>query len=108
MWAEIESSKSQTTYGYTFITTEDHLSEQQMKALKHSYDKLADDASTRLNAIAPTDTSAAAENVSRAAGGVAKEQQQGKKRDTYALLQENCQKDEVLKKLWKEITEIPD
>ena len=108
MWGKPGSAKRQTTYGYTFDITEDHLSEQQMEALKHSYDRLAEDALIRLNAIAPIDTTAAAENVSRAAGGVAKGQSQAKERDTYALLQENYKRDGVLKKLWEEITEIPD
>ena len=108
MRAKPASAGKQTTYGYTFDITEDHLSEQQMEALKHTYDRLAEDALICLNAIAPTDTTAAAENVLRAAGGVAKGQLQAKERDTYALLQENYQRNEVLKKLWEEITEIPD
>lgn len=107
-WFKADGGSMRTTYGYTFRLTEHHFSEKTMETLKYSYDNLAEDALLYLNTIAPPDVSVAAKNLSRAAGGVARGQEQAVERDTYALLAKHHADDQVLDRFWRQVTEVPE
>lgn len=71
------------SFGYCFAWTPQHLTEPELEPLRHSYDKLADEANVRIQELRG-------------------------KRGIYQTLEEEHENDEVLGKLWKEVTEVPE
>ena len=105
---------TRTVYGYTFQLTTEHLTSEETQPMKHSYDILGEQALERLNAISPPPRSALPRNnLSNRAPkeGVRvpdnSEEPPEAKRDLYVLLRDNAENDEVLRKLWAEVTTVP-
>ena len=107
--------KTRTVYGYTFQLTEDHLTPEQTQPMKHSYDLLGEQSLERLNAISLPPRSALPRNNSSNRApkeegktpGISGETSEPK-RDLYLLLRDNAKNDEVLRKLWTEVTTVPE
>ncbi|KAI4645255.1 hypothetical protein J4E93_006055 [Alternaria ventricosa] len=103
-------------WGYRFEWTPEHLTPEQMKPMKFSYDVLAEECLDRLNAISPPHKGALPRNDSNRAAlssvpGTEEEKKEPlpvPKRDLYALLEENHDSDPKLAELWREVHTVPD
>lgn len=84
-----------TVWGHEFIWTNQHPQIEDIRNMLYTYDDLAIEGLNRIDAISPPGP------------------KDGRKcplsqRDLYALLKEHSQSDEVLGKLWSQVTTIPD
>ncbi|KAL4944654.1 hypothetical protein BDV06DRAFT_220057 [Aspergillus oleicola] len=88
-----------THWDISFEWTEHHRTEEQLRPLTFTYDKLADDCITRLNELSPPDKyrPKAGEPATKAP-----------KRDLFALLEKHAKDDPKLEELWTEINTVPD
>ncbi|KAF2130966.1 hypothetical protein P153DRAFT_365590 [Dothidotthia symphoricarpi CBS 119687] len=109
------TENTKTCWGYQFEWTEHHLTPEQTKPLKHSYDVLGEECLERLNVISPPPKGALPRNSDQpapsAVTGTEGEKKEGlalPSRDLYALLEEHHQSDEKLGQLWKEVNTVPD
>ncbi|KAH8714354.1 hypothetical protein BGZ61DRAFT_530986 [Ilyonectria robusta] len=85
-------------WGHKFNWTSDHKTESEIANLRYSYDKLATDALDRLDDISPPKSKSW-----KCPHGSGEGQ-----RDLYALVQEHATSDELLGKLWDEISTVPE
>jgi hypothetical protein len=92
-------------WGYTFQWTSCHLTSDQMHPMKFSYDVLGEEALNKLDAISPPSSNELPRNQSRVKGESGESKP---KRDLYALLKENHEKDEKLGELWEEVNTVPE
>lgn len=90
-----EPGKTAKTCGHEFVWTEEHPQVKDIERMLFSYDKLANDALERIDALSPPG--------SEKAKGCPMD-----KRDMYALLEQYSESDETVGKLWREITDIPE
>lgn len=106
---------TRTCWGYTFQLTPDHLTPEQARPMKHSYDVLGEQCYDILNQMCPQETKSPegeplkpeppqtpGESVP---GG---EKSSKPKRDLYTLFRDSHEKDPKLQELWDEVTTIPD
>ncbi|KAL9123276.1 MAG: hypothetical protein Q9187_000184 [Circinaria calcarea] len=98
---------TRTYWGYTFQLTDLHLTQEQSKPLKFSYDRLGEQALERLNDISPPPRSALPRNSSKYAEGISETPNNSPKRDLYLLLRDNSAKDDVLGALWEKVNTVP-
>ena len=99
---------TRSAWGYTFQLTVDHLTQDQMSPMKHSYDTLGDEAFTVLDQMFPTKQSALPRNTDRETSTQNTVENPTKpKRDLYNLLQDHAHDDKTLYKLWQEINTVP-
>ena len=99
--------RSRTFWGYTFLLTNEHLSSQEAQKLRSSCDKLADQALVELKSLTMANDS----QVYSPAWPEAQRDQRHSPNNTpdlFALLRDNAGKNEVLGKLWNEVTSIPE
>ncbi|KAL6855323.1 hypothetical protein ACO1O0_006464 [Amphichorda felina] len=82
-------------WGYDFMWTNMHPKVEDVQTLLYTYDDLAVDALNRIDSISPP-------------GPKDGRRCPMSQRDLYALLKEHASSDEVLGKLWKQVTDIPD
>lgn len=85
-------------WGHKFNWTSDHKTESEIANLRYGYDKLATDALDRLDDISPPKSKSW-----KCPHGSGEGQ-----RDLYALVQEHATSDELLGKLWDEISTVPE
>ncbi|KAI4933870.1 uncharacterized protein J4E92_003539 [Alternaria infectoria] len=110
------TANTKDCWGYRFEWTPEHLTPEQMKPMKFSYDVLAEECLDRLNAISPPHKGALPRNDSNRAAlssvpGTEEEKKEPlpvPKRDLYALLEENHNSDPKLAELWREVHTVPD
>ncbi|KAI4712646.1 hypothetical protein J4E89_002914 [Alternaria sp. Ai002NY15] len=110
------TANTKDCWGYRFEWTPEHLTPEQMKPMKFSYDVLAEECLDRLNAISPPHKGALPRNDSNRAAlssvpGTEEEKKEPlpvPKRDLYALLEENHESDPKLAELWREVHTVPD
>ncbi|KAF2221080.1 hypothetical protein BDZ85DRAFT_302337 [Elsinoe ampelina] len=111
-------------YGYVFEWTDDHLTDEQCRPFRHSYDEVADRALDRLNEISPPQktqlprNSAREESIAEADKKESTESSRNSShpdekpkpppRDLFALLRDNRHNDPVLTEFWEQITYIPE
>lgn len=103
-------------WGYTFEWTPDHLTPEQTKPMKFSYDVLAEECLDRLNVISPPHKGALPRNdttraVPASAPGTDTEKKEPlpvPKRDLYALLEEHHESDPKLAELWQQVNTVPE
>ena len=105
-----KNDDTRSAWGYTFQLSSDHLTLEQMKPMKYSYDVLGELALDRLNHLAPPPRSAspriiAREGSRRIATDV--KQHPPPSRDLYMLLREHAHEDDILGRLWSEVTTPP-
>ena len=101
---------TRTCWNYTFQWTDAHLTREQMHPMKQSYDTLGELALNKLNAISPPPWSSTQANGARhddTHNGSTVSDSKETKRDLYALLRENAENDEVLRRLWTEVNTAP-
>ena len=98
---------TRTLWGYTFQLTEDHLSEEESRPLKYSYDKLGEECLNILNELEPPTKS---ENVSTKTEvqDPLKPRRTKPKRDLYNLLESHVQDHPKLQELWTQLNTIPE
>jgi hypothetical protein len=107
-------ANTRTCWGYTFQLTPDHLTAEQSRPLKYSYDTLAEECLDVLNEIVPfrpiTTNSSADGSFQEVPSQEVKEKTPAfkAKRDLYLLLRDNVEKDEKLRQLWDEVNTVPD
>ncbi|KAF2873101.1 hypothetical protein BDV95DRAFT_593473 [Massariosphaeria phaeospora] len=104
-------------WGYEFEWTEDHLTDEQTRPLKHSYDVLAEDCLNRLNAISPPSPGVLPRNSNNNDNSVPtplhetpeekKESLPLPQRDLFALLRDHHTEDPKLAQLWDEVHTVP-
>ncbi|KAL1606675.1 hypothetical protein SLS60_004082 [Paraconiothyrium brasiliense] len=101
-------------WGYEFEWTEGHLTEEQAKSLKHSYDVLGEECLDRLNEISPPTSGALprrddcrSQTSVTGTGKEKKEELPLPQRDLYILLRDNRDSDSKLQELWDEVNTIP-
>lgn len=105
---------TRTIWGYTFQLTHEHLTPEQADPLKHSYDRLGEEALDRINALSPPATSALPRHSRRAPtepaanGAATTTPNPSGKRDLYVLLRDNAGQDEKLGELWRQVNSVPD
>ena len=87
--------KSRQKWNYTFQWTENHLSPEEINPLRYEYDVLGAAALERL------------QEISKSANGEKERGGERKRLDLYALLRENHGKDEVLRRFWDELHDVP-
>lgn len=98
--------------------TDDHLTPEQSRPLKQSYDRLGEQCLQRLDQISPPHRSALPRNstldVAKPAHEKPRDEATGPSdektpppRDLYALLRDNADKDEKLAELWQQINTVP-
>jgi hypothetical protein len=85
-------------WGHRFRWTAQHQPASDLHCLLYSYDKLANDALDRIDEISPPETK----------GWKCPHGSGPGQRDLYAILQEHADSDEVLGKLWREVTTVPE
>lgn len=85
-------------WGHRFRWTAEHPRESDIRHMLFSFDTLGSDALDRLDAISPPPSSH---------WKCPHESGKGH-RDLYALLEEHAQSDDVLRKLWREVTSVPE
>ncbi|KAK4697130.1 hypothetical protein P7C71_g891, partial [Lecanoromycetidae sp. Uapishka_2] len=109
-----KTENTRSAWGYTFELSPDHLTVEQMKPMKQSYDLLGEQALDRLNQISSPLRSALPRTTERSAfkhatdANMDREPPQPEpRRDLYLLLQENADKDEILGRLWSEVNDVP-
>ncbi|PGH04874.1 hypothetical protein AJ79_06959 [Helicocarpus griseus UAMH5409] len=98
---------TRTVWGYSFQWTPEHLTDEQMEPMRHSYDSLADECLERLNEISPPPQKALPRASDRP-GDKDKDGKEKPKRDLYVLLRDNADKDEKLGELWNQVNTIPE
>ena len=109
-------SSTCTCWGYTFQVTSDHLSVEEVKELRASWDVLADEALSRLNHLntynsePPVLTDGRTAETPLLHGNKEPEASPApiQKRDLYRLLCNNAKKDVVLSRLWTEVNMVPE
>lgn len=114
--AATPKSDIREVWGHKFNWTPLHLSPEQLHPLKFTYDVLADECLNRLDAISPPSHPGTIPRNSERVGGCCggkTENEKGNekksaKRDLYALLKDNADKDEKLAELWREVTTVPE
>jgi len=87
-----------------------HLTIEQMKPMKHSYDRLGEQALDRLNQLSPPPRAALPRNSVRHSSknaAAATQQPPMPQRDLYILLRDNAYNDEILGQLWSEVNTVP-
>ncbi|CAN9151263.1 hypothetical protein AALT_g3901 [Alternaria alternata] len=110
------TANTRDCWGYRFEWTPEHLTPEQMKPMKFSYDVLAEECLDRLNAISPPHKGALPRNDSNRAAlssvpGTEEEKKEPlpvPKRDLYTLLEEHHDSDPKLAELWREVQTVPD
>lgn len=122
--SHIRDENTRTYWDYTFQLTANHLTLEQSRPLKHSYDVLGEQCLHVLNRLnlaeqanrstAPVNSESATTKapeavedaviVARSATASSKQS----KKDLYALLQEHYASDPSLQRLWKEVNTIPE
>ncbi|EDU48531.1 repeatdomain containing protein [Pyrenophora tritici-repentis] len=110
------TANTKNCWGYRFEWTPDHLTPEQMKPMKFSYDVLAEECLDRLNAISPSQNGVLPRNDSNRAAlssvpGTEEEKKEPlpvPKRDLYALLEEHHESDPKLAELWREVHTVPE
>lgn len=110
-------------FGYVFEWTDDHLTEEQCKPLRYSYDVLADKALDRLNEISPPKKVELPRNSTREPTvpetekiesstyqnlETPEKEHKPPPRDLFALLRDNRHNDPILTDLWDQINHVPD
>ncbi|KAH8901424.1 hypothetical protein GQ53DRAFT_632097 [Thozetella sp. PMI_491] len=97
-----EDSPVLDSYGYKFRLTKNHLTDEQLEPLKHTYDVVGSEALEALDTLFPPPPPRA--------GWYSKTPEQNPQpdRDTYALLRDNKDKDPKLQKLWDEVNTVPE
>ncbi|KAF4551987.1 Hypothetical protein D9617_11g008340 [Elsinoe fawcettii] len=108
-------------YGYIFEWTDDHLTDEQCRPFRHTYDELADRALDRLNEISPPQKVQLPRNSTREESIAEADKKESTKktpdqdekpkappRDLFVLLRDNWRGDPVLTDLWEQITHVPD
>ncbi|KAL4805222.1 hypothetical protein BDV18DRAFT_161619 [Aspergillus unguis] len=93
-----------THYGYSFEWTKDHTPEEQLVPYQYTYDTLASEALEKIEEIAPP----APPKAGWGWGDKSRKKEAPAERDMYALLRDNKDRDETLKRLWDEVTTVPD
>jgi hypothetical protein len=113
-------TKSCSCWGYKFEWTENHVTEEQAKPLKYSYDVLGEECLNILNTISPPLKGALprSESQQQAPSGEKKESKDNDEekkeglalpqRDLFVLLKEHHESNPKLHQLWEEINTIPD
>ncbi|KAK3686519.1 hypothetical protein LTR37_019727 [Vermiconidia calcicola] len=105
-----------TCWGYTFELTEKHMTLQECKPLRHSYDCLGEEVLDRLNEISPPQRKELPRHNSKFTakldkdGAVQNTEPEAPKdppRDLYATLRDHVEEDELLKRFWQEVTTVP-
>ncbi len=109
-WSNYFSRRDENTrtlWGYTFQLTADHLSEEESRPLKYSYDKLGEECLNILNDLDPPTKS---ENVSTKAEAYdpSTSPRTKPKRDLYKLLESHVQDHPKLQELWTQLNTIPE
>ncbi|KAL8651446.1 MAG: hypothetical protein Q9226_004707, partial [Calogaya cf. arnoldii] len=100
-----------TAWGYTFVVTDQHLTQDETANMKMEFDRLGEAALDRLNILCPPQASS--RQTVEASKNLANEDVRQSlspktpKRDLYTLLRDNASKDEVLGRLWTESNTIP-
>ena len=109
--------------GYTFQISNLHLTSESAEPMKHSYDRLGEQALERLDLICPPPRSALPRNSrkhSERQKGIPNTKEDIKKdivkeadtespkRDLYLLLRDNAANDKVLGALWTEVNSVPE
>ena len=100
-------------WGYEFEWTEGHLTEEQSKALKNSYDVLGEECLIRLNEISPPPSGALPRREDPPQPAVSGTESERKEelplpqRDLYILLKEHYASDAKLHELWEEVNFVP-
>ena len=106
------TENTRTCWGYTFELSELHLSADQARHLKFSYDKLGDQALQELNRLSPRPYPRKT-NVNADLGSVINEEdsvvspQPRHQKDLYALLQEHATTNRILEAFWAEVNAVP-
>jgi hypothetical protein len=106
-------TKIHRCWGYEFEWTDDHLTDEESKRLKHSYDVLGEECLDRLNAISPPVNNALPRNNGQQLTPLDDTTEEKKdslpipQRDLYALLKEHHASDPKLSQLWEEVNTIP-
>jgi hypothetical protein len=97
-------SEVRNCFGYKFAWTDRHIPEEQLLPYQYTYDTLGSEALERLDKICPPPPP------KRGWGWGDKEakSEPPPQRDLYALLRDNAHKDEILERLWNELTTIPE
>lgn len=110
-----EANHWYSCWGYEFEWTENHLTPEQTKPLKHTYDVLGEECLERLNVISPPPEGTLPRNNEHPAPssvvgtkGEKKESLPLPPRDLYALLEEHHESDEKLNEFWQEINTVPE
>lgn len=90
------SENSRVKWNYTFRWTDQHLSREEIDPLRYKYDELGAAALEKLQKIS--------------AQNIRGEDAQGARArlDLYALLRDNHETDQVLRKFWDELHTVPD
>ena len=107
------TAQTRTAWGYTFELTPEHLTIDQMQPMKHTFDVLGEQAFKRLNEISPPADATLPRKLSRHSSTAASKVSSGSepspesKRDLYALLRDNAERDKTLSELWSEVTTVP-
>ncbi|KAF1977715.1 hypothetical protein BU23DRAFT_526175 [Bimuria novae-zelandiae CBS 107.79] len=100
-------------WGYEFEWTEQHITEAQSKALKHSYDVLGEECLIRLNEISPPTSGTLPRREDPPPPTViGTDHEKNEKiplpqRDLYILLRDNHESDSKLHELWEEVSHVP-
>lgn len=105
-----------SAWAYEFEWTDEHLTQEQVEPLKHSYDVLAEECLNRLNAISPPQkgTSPRTSNTNSTPVRTEGTDEEKKEvcpvpqRDLYALLKEHHTSDTKLDELWQQVNTVPD
>ena len=105
---------TRTAWGYTFQITDNHLTPQQTSPMKHSFDRLGDEALKRLDAISHPLVSREVPDQFDSPGlrdcqktSSSQETVTLVKRDLYISLRDHAQCDPVLGQLWAEAHTVP-
>lgn len=111
------NENTRTCWGYTFQLTKDHLTPKQTHPMKYSFDRLGDEAYSRLDVISKQQhTLISQEKPVKPIKPSLRECQKNAssqetvikpKRDLYILLRDNAQSDPVLSQLWTEAHTVP-
>lgn len=115
----MQTNLEHRTWGYVFELTDEHFTEETARPLRYTYDVLASDCLERLNEISPPPRSALPRNNpveppsattkdSNPSTSTPVAPSASPRRDTYALLRDNADKDPKLQELWKQVNTIPE
>ncbi|KAF1851721.1 uncharacterized protein K460DRAFT_401738 [Cucurbitaria berberidis CBS 394.84] len=109
------TENTRVCWGYEFEWTEGHLTPEQSKPLKHTYDVLGEECLDRLNTISPPQKGPLpkaqdSQPVPSSVTGTEEEKSEPlpiPRRDLYALLEEHQASDPKLAELWEEVNTVP-